>query len=168
MPRSSKWSPSFRFSGLILLCISHPSNASYTPRPFHPPWFDHPNNKWWRIQMMNVRTTDSVHVWLLTLSLSRQLAQCLSWQLTVFLYDYWHCVSPDNWPNVYPDNWQRFCMFTDIVCLLTIGTMSILTSDSVSVRLLTLSLLPFGTMSVLTTDIVSVWLLTLCLSWQLS
>jgi hypothetical protein len=23
-------------------------------RPSHPPWFDHPNNIWWRVQIMEL------------------------------------------------------------------------------------------------------------------
>jgi hypothetical protein len=76
-------------------------------------------------------------------------------------------------------------------CLLTIGTMSILTTDSFSVRLLTVSpdiwhnvcpdnwecfctftdsvsLLTTGTMSILITDIFCMINDTVCLSWQLT
>jgi hypothetical protein len=33
-------------------CISHHCRAYCIPRPFHPPWFCHSNNFWWRVQIM--------------------------------------------------------------------------------------------------------------------
>jgi hypothetical protein len=35
--KPSECSRLFRFSGQNLVCISHPSNACYVPRPSHPP-----------------------------------------------------------------------------------------------------------------------------------
>jgi hypothetical protein len=34
------------------VCIFHLSHTCYTHCPSHPPRFDHPNNIWWRIQIM--------------------------------------------------------------------------------------------------------------------
>jgi hypothetical protein len=37
------------------LCVPFLSpHARYVPRPSHPPWFDHPNNIWWRVQTMQL------------------------------------------------------------------------------------------------------------------
>jgi hypothetical protein len=49
--RSSKWSPPFRFSNQNTVRNSYISHASYMTRPSHPPWFDHPNNIWWSVQV---------------------------------------------------------------------------------------------------------------------
>jgi hypothetical protein len=53
MLRSSKWFLPFRFSDYNFICISHLSCLPHTPPP-HPPWFDYPNNTWWRMQIMKV------------------------------------------------------------------------------------------------------------------
>jgi hypothetical protein len=34
------------------ICVSHMSHSWYRPRPSHSPWFDHPNNIWWRTQIL--------------------------------------------------------------------------------------------------------------------
>jgi len=49
--RSSKWFPHFDFSGqhVWISCRSH---ACYVLLPSHRPWFDHPNNIWWRVEIM--------------------------------------------------------------------------------------------------------------------
>jgi hypothetical protein len=49
MPRSSQWSPSFRFSTKIL--HAYLTHSYYIPHSSHPPWFDHPNYTWWRVQL---------------------------------------------------------------------------------------------------------------------
>jgi hypothetical protein len=36
--------------------ISHLSHACYMLRPSHRPWFDHPNNIWWSVQIMKLLT----------------------------------------------------------------------------------------------------------------
>jgi hypothetical protein len=54
MPRSSRWSLPFRFSNKNILWISHLSCVCYMSHPSHPPWFDHPNNIWWSIQVMKL------------------------------------------------------------------------------------------------------------------
>jgi hypothetical protein len=47
MSRSSEWYILFRFSNQHFVCVS-----CYMSRPCHPPWFDHPNNIWWSVQVM--------------------------------------------------------------------------------------------------------------------
>jgi hypothetical protein len=44
---TSEWSPPFRFSTKMLYSFLSPS-ACYVPRPSHAPWFDRPDNIWWR------------------------------------------------------------------------------------------------------------------------
>jgi hypothetical protein len=44
----------FRFSDQNFVRISHLSSACYIPCPPHPPWFDHPNNFWWSVQVMKL------------------------------------------------------------------------------------------------------------------
>jgi hypothetical protein len=34
--------------------MSHLFHACYMPRPSHPPWVDHPNNIWWRAQVLKL------------------------------------------------------------------------------------------------------------------
>jgi len=53
-PRSSEWTHSFRFSDQNTVCISHQPHAYYMTRPFHSPWFHHPNNVWWSVQAMKL------------------------------------------------------------------------------------------------------------------
>jgi len=53
MPRSSKWPLLFRLSNQNMVCISHLIYPCCKPRPSHPPWFDHLNDFWWSIQVMN-------------------------------------------------------------------------------------------------------------------
>jgi len=45
-------SPPFKFSSQKNVCICHTSHACYMPHPSLSPCFDHPNNIWWRIQVM--------------------------------------------------------------------------------------------------------------------
>jgi hypothetical protein len=54
VPRSSQWTPSFRFSNQIIVWIFRPSYVCYTLRPSHPPWFHLPNNIWWSEQLMKL------------------------------------------------------------------------------------------------------------------
>jgi hypothetical protein len=44
----------FKFSNQNTVCISHLSHACYITRPSYLPWFDHPNNSWWRLQVMKL------------------------------------------------------------------------------------------------------------------
>jgi hypothetical protein len=46
---------SFDLQGLNqnFICISYLFHACYMPHPSHPPWFDHPNNIWWSVQVWN-------------------------------------------------------------------------------------------------------------------
>jgi len=53
-PRSSKWFRPFRFSNQIIVCASHLFHACYLPRPSRLPWFDHPNNIWWSLQVVKL------------------------------------------------------------------------------------------------------------------
>jgi hypothetical protein len=48
---SSKLSLPFRFSDQIFISTSHSFHACYIPCTSHPPWFDHLNNVWWRVQI---------------------------------------------------------------------------------------------------------------------
>jgi hypothetical protein len=50
-PKSSEWLLPFRLSNNFVR-ISHLPHARYMPRPTHPPWSDHPNTIWWRVQIM--------------------------------------------------------------------------------------------------------------------
>jgi hypothetical protein len=54
MPRSSEWSLPFRFTNKNILCISSLSHACYMSRPSRPPWFGHPNNTWWSVQVVKL------------------------------------------------------------------------------------------------------------------
>jgi hypothetical protein len=49
MLRSSEWSLPFSVSSQNFIRIPQLPHARYMPRPFHPPWFDHPRI-WWRVQ----------------------------------------------------------------------------------------------------------------------
>jgi hypothetical protein len=53
-PRSFEWSFLFRFYDQKFICISYVSYVCYMPRPSHPPWFDHPNNILWSVQIMKL------------------------------------------------------------------------------------------------------------------
>jgi hypothetical protein len=53
MPRSSKWSFHLKFSNKNILC-TYLSHSCYMLRPSQPPWFDHPNNNWWSVQVTTV------------------------------------------------------------------------------------------------------------------
>jgi hypothetical protein len=54
MPASSEWSLTFRFPNQNIVCISHLFHTHYMSRTSHPPWFDHPNNIWWSVQVMKL------------------------------------------------------------------------------------------------------------------
>jgi len=43
-PRSSEWSPTFRFTDQNFVCISHFFHACYMPCSFHFPGINHPDN----------------------------------------------------------------------------------------------------------------------------
>jgi hypothetical protein len=50
MPESSQWSLTFGPPNQNSVNISPLPNACHMSRPSHLPWFNHPNNIWWRIQ----------------------------------------------------------------------------------------------------------------------
>ena len=50
--RSSKRSPSFRFSYQNRVCISLLPHTCHMCNPSHPSGFDHPYNNWWGLQIM--------------------------------------------------------------------------------------------------------------------
>jgi hypothetical protein len=52
--RPLEWSLSFRLSNKYFLRISRLPHARLMPRPSHPPWFNDPNNIWWRVQNMEL------------------------------------------------------------------------------------------------------------------
>jgi len=51
--RSPTWSLPFKFSSQSFVCISHLSHAWYMTHPTHSPGFKHPDNIWWRVQIIN-------------------------------------------------------------------------------------------------------------------
>jgi hypothetical protein len=53
IPRTSESSLPFKFSNHNV-CYSLLSHACYMPLPSHPPWFNHPNNIWWSVQVMEL------------------------------------------------------------------------------------------------------------------
>jgi hypothetical protein len=78
-PRSSNWSLLFRFSDQnLIVFISH---ACYMSRPSYPPWLDHLNSIWWRVQVMQPLFGDKdswLHQFLCSNELPKQLAvSCL-------------------------------------------------------------------------------------------
>jgi hypothetical protein len=52
MSRSSQWSLTFGSPNQNPVNTSPLPHARYMSRPPHPPWFNHPNNIRWRIQVM--------------------------------------------------------------------------------------------------------------------
>jgi hypothetical protein len=50
--RSSKWSLSFWISHQNRMCIPLLPHVCYIPVLSHPPWLDHSNYIWWRVQIM--------------------------------------------------------------------------------------------------------------------
>jgi len=52
MLRSSKWNLSLQFPHQIPVCTSLLPNTCYMCHPSHSPWFDHPNNIWWEVQII--------------------------------------------------------------------------------------------------------------------
>ena len=53
MPGSSKWSLSLRFPHQNLVYTFPLPHMCYLSYPSHSSWFDHPNNIWWAIQIIN-------------------------------------------------------------------------------------------------------------------
>jgi hypothetical protein len=47
----------FRLSNQNCVHISHLTHARYVPHPSHPSWSDHPNNIWWRVEIMQLLIT---------------------------------------------------------------------------------------------------------------
>jgi hypothetical protein len=54
MPGSSKWSLCFRFSHQNPVSTSPLPHKCYMPCPSHSSRFNHPNNIWWRVQIINL------------------------------------------------------------------------------------------------------------------
>jgi hypothetical protein len=52
MPRSSQWSLAFRPPNQNPVNISPLPHAYHMSSSPHSPWFNHPNNIWWRIQAL--------------------------------------------------------------------------------------------------------------------
>ena len=52
-PGSPKWPLSCRFPHQSPVCISPLPHTCYMPHPSHSSRFDHPNNIWWAVQIMN-------------------------------------------------------------------------------------------------------------------
>jgi hypothetical protein len=57
MPRSSKRSLLFRCSNQYIICISYLSHVCYMSRSSYSPWFHHPNNIWWSVQVTKLLIT---------------------------------------------------------------------------------------------------------------
>jgi hypothetical protein len=55
-PWSFKWSFSFGLSHQYPVHTSPLSHACHMPCPLHSPWFDLPNNIWWRLHIMKLPT----------------------------------------------------------------------------------------------------------------
>jgi hypothetical protein len=53
MPESSEWSLPFMLPNQHFVCMYHMylPRSCYMASPPYPPWFDHPNNIWWRVQV---------------------------------------------------------------------------------------------------------------------
>jgi len=51
-PRSSKCS--LRISNQNIACIYHLFHPCYMPHQSHSPWFDHPNNTWWSVEVIKL------------------------------------------------------------------------------------------------------------------
>jgi hypothetical protein len=47
----SQWSPTFRLSHQNPICIRPLPHSCYMPWPSHPPWLDHSNYIWRRVQV---------------------------------------------------------------------------------------------------------------------
>ena len=65
MPWSCKWSLSFRFSDYNFIIISLLSILCCIPLTQHSPWFDHPTNIWWEVQIVWL-----LHLWVFTVCIS--------------------------------------------------------------------------------------------------
>jgi hypothetical protein len=61
MPRSSQWSLAFRPSNQNPVNTSPLPHACHMCSPPHPPWFNHPNNIQWRIQVMKLIIVSLCH-----------------------------------------------------------------------------------------------------------
>jgi len=64
-PRSSELSPTFVITDQHFERIYHRSHERYVPRPSHHPWFNHPNNIWWSVQVMKLLIMESSPVFCL-------------------------------------------------------------------------------------------------------
>jgi hypothetical protein len=52
--KSFKMSLPLSFTNKNPVYIFHISHACYMPQPSHTPWFNHPNNIFWRVQIINL------------------------------------------------------------------------------------------------------------------
>jgi hypothetical protein len=57
----SKWSLPFTFHDYNFVCISHLPHVSYMSHPHHSPWFDCPNNIWWRVKLWSSSLCNFLH-----------------------------------------------------------------------------------------------------------
>ena len=57
MPRSSKWSLSRKSPHQDTVRTSPASHPCHMPRPSHSSWFYHPNNIWWKVQVIKLLVT---------------------------------------------------------------------------------------------------------------
>ena len=53
-PGSSKWYLPLMFPHQNPICTFPLPHTCYVPRPSHSSWFDHTNNIWWSVQIMNL------------------------------------------------------------------------------------------------------------------
>jgi hypothetical protein len=61
---SSQWSLSFWISHQYPICISLLPHLCYMPSPSHPPWHDHSNYTWRRVQVMKLLFTYFIQVFI--------------------------------------------------------------------------------------------------------
>jgi hypothetical protein len=54
VPKYYKWSLSFRLPNQNFICILYFPHVNYMLYPSHSPWFDHLNDIWWRVQIMDL------------------------------------------------------------------------------------------------------------------
>jgi hypothetical protein len=102
MPKSFKWSLTFRLFNWSSICIFHLSHACYIHRPSHRRWFVYPNNILWRSS-----TGNKLHV------LSAVLADCM---LETQLFSELRVVNVSTTSDT-NDKYKRFLQSTQIMIL---------------------------------------------------